>query len=536
MRIIQTADLTPTSLKTETEKLWVYNGLDCCLTAEVLDVLLLQLDNQTSATYTFSRELQAPVLDMNWRGMLVDKMEVKRVVEDFSAKIDQLADDLERIAVEGLGLFGFNWRSNDNLKELFYDRLGIPVIKRQGRPTVNREALEKMEAYLIARPIIAHLILLRELTKKVDVLRTEIDPDGRFRTSYNIAGTTTGRFSSSYTEYGFGGNLQNIEEALRRVFIADRGKKMAYLDAAQGESRVVGAITWNLFKDGRYLDACEGGDLHTNVAKLCWPNLPWPGDARGDRKLAEQPYYRHYDYRFMCKKIGHGTNYGGKPNTLSRQAKIDQRAIEEFQPKYFIAFPGIPRWHGWVRNTLLETGILTSLTGRRRHFFGRRDAEDTWRAAVAFDPQGSLADIVNSGMLKVWRQNDVELLQQGHDAILIQYPEEQEDDIIPGVKECLRQEIELRHSRTLILPFDCKSGWNWGNYHESKNPFGLKSYEGGDQRQRPEALPILGRGIHSPHRGPRSTGSVATVGRNSNLSLSFGKKGVGQDNQGGPLP
>lgn len=536
MRIIQTADLTPTSLKTETEKLHVYNGLDCCVTMEVLEALLPQLDNQTLATYTFSRELQAPVLDMNWRGMLVDKMEVARVIEDFAEKVEQLADDLERIAVEGLGLFGFNWRSNDHLKELFYVKLGIPVIKRQGRPTVNREALEKMEAYLIARPIIAHLILLRELAKKIDVLRTEIDPDGRFRTSYNIAGTTTGRFSSSYTEYGFGGNLQNIEEALRRVFIADRGKKMAYLDAAQGESRVVGAITWNLFKDGRYLDACESGDLHTNVAKLCWPALPWTGNAREDRKIAEAPYYRHYDRRFMCKKIGHGTNYGGKPNTLSRQAKIDQRAIEEFQPNYFVAFPAIPRWHGWVRNQLMEVGQLTSLTGRRRWFFGRRDAEDTWRAAVAFDPQGSLADIVNGGLLRVWRAGEVELLQQGHDAILIQYPEDREDELIPRVKECLRHELELRHGRSLIIPFDCKTGWNWGNFNESKNPFGLKSYEASDQRKRPETLPILDRSVSRAYRGPRGTGSVAAMGGDRNLGLSFRTKGMGKNDKGKPLP
>jgi DNA polymerase-1 len=499
------------------------------VTYEVLEALLPQLDNITAGTYAFSRQLQAPVLDMNWRGMLVDDEEKQRVIKEFSATIDQLQDDLARIAVEGLDMFGFNWRSPPQLQELFYERLAIPVIKKQGRPTVNREALEKMEAYFDARPFIAHLILLRELAKKIDVLRTEIDPDGRFRTSYNIAGTSTGRFSSSYTEYGFGGNLQNIEEALRRVFIADPGRKFAYLDAAQGESRVVGAITWNLFKDGRYLDACESGDLHTNVAKLCWPGLPWTGNLGDDRKIAEQPYYRHYDYRFMCKKIGHGTNYGGQPNTLSRQAKIDQRAIEEFQPKYFIAFPGIPRWHEWVRQQLYEAGYLISLMGRRRWFFGRRDADDTWRAAVAYDPQGSLADIVNSGMLRVWRRGEVELMQQGHDAILIQYPEEREDEIIPRVREDLRMEVELHHGRSLIMPFDCQTGWNWGKYdykNPARNPDGLKAYEGHDQRQRTPKVSLLGRQFSGAYRGPRNPRNLSPVGGNRNPGLSLGKKGL----------
>lgn len=493
MRIIETADLTPKSLTTDTERLWVYNGLDCCLTSEILDVLLPQLDNQTSATYSFSRELQGPALDMALRGVRIDQARKNTVIDNFLEQIDILEDSLTSIAVEGLGLYGFNWRSNNDLKRLFYGTLQIPIIRKQGQPTVNREALERMESYFIARPIINHLILLRELGKKIGVLRTEIDPDGRMRTSYNIAGTTTGRFSSSFSAFGTGTNLQNIEELLRSIFIADPGMKMAYLDAAQGESRVVGAIEWNLFKDGRYLDACESGDLHTNVAKLCWPNLGWVGDQIQDRALAERPFYRHYDYRFMCKKIGHGTNYGGKPYTLAKQAKIDQRAIEEFQPKYFIAFPAHQRWHGWVRQQINSTGVLTSLTGRRRYFFGRRDEDETFRQAVAYDPQGSLGDILNRGMLNVFRANDCQLLMQIHDCIVVQYPEEREDEIVPKIQAQLRQRIELRHGRDFIMPFETQTGWNWA--HATKdNPAGLKPYKpGADKRRRPDVVHILDR-------------------------------------------
>jgi len=61
-----------------------------------------------------------------------------------------------------------------------------------------------------------------DLQKKIDILKTEIDKDGRIRTSYNIAGTNTGRLSSSFSEFGTGTNLQNIEESLRSMFVADR--------------------------------------------------------------------------------------------------------------------------------------------------------------------------------------------------------------------------------------------------------------------------------------------------------------------------
>ncbi|MBZ5653193.1 MAG: hypothetical protein LAO18_22235 [Acidobacteriia bacterium] len=479
----------------------IYNGLDACVTYEVLDALLPQLDNYTAGTYEFSRALQGPALEMRLRGVRIDNRRRQEVIEEYYESLSALEAQLEYIVSEGCGLWNFNWRSNSDLKELFYVRLGIPPIRKQGRITVDRSALEKMEAYTVAKPIVRHLEAMRDIGKKIQVLKTAIDSDCRIRTSYNIGGTSTGRFSSSFSEFGTGTNLQNIEESLRSVFISDPGMKMAYLDAQQGESRVVGAIEWNLFRDGRYLDACEGGDLHTAVAKLCWPELDWPGDLAGDREVAERIYYRHYDRRFMCKKIGHGSNYGGKPRTLAAQAKVDIDVISDFQPKYFLAFPAHLRWHADVQQRLNRTGHLVSLTGRKRWFLGRRSDDSTLREAIAYDPQGSLADILNGGMLNVWRSTvGCQLLMQIHDAILIQYPEEQEDKIIPKVLKQLEQPLALKHDRELVIPYDAKVGWNWGKYDSSENVDGLKTWKGGDTRQRTKEMHLLDRPVRRAYR------------------------------------
>jgi DNA polymerase-1 len=499
MKVIKTDASGPDDIS-PAEREWVYNGLDCVITREVLDVLLPQLDNQTSGTYSFSRDLQAPILEMRCRGVLIDQARRAEVIDEYFTKLDQLEEQLNRIVGHGLGLWQFNWRSNKDLHLLFYDHLGLPPIRRGGRPTVNREALEKLESYFSARLIVAHMLVMRDMQKKISMLKTEIDPDGRMRTSYNIAGTTTGRLSSSFSEFGTGTNLQNIEESLRSVFVSDPGYKLAYLDAEQGESRVVGAIEHNLFGDDRYLDACEGGDLHTTVARLVWPHLDWPGTNHGDRELAERVYYRHYDRRFMCKKIGHGSNYGGKPRTLANQARIDIGLIEDFQPKYFRAFPAHLRWHAWVDRTLREDGYLTTLTGRKRWFFGRRNDDSTLREAIAYDPQGSLADILNRGMLQVWRYGICVLLMQIHDAVLIQYPESQEDEIIPRVLEALSVPIMLDNGRQFIIPYGVQTGWNWGKWDEENNPDGLKSYKGNDQRKRTPPVPILDRSLRKVHR------------------------------------
>lgn len=491
-KIIDTSVIDPENLSSW-EKEQTYNGLDCTITAEVLDVLLPQLDNHTAATYQFSRELQGPVLEMRLRGVLVDHVRKNEVIDEYFEKLDLFETSLEAIVREAVGIFGFNWRSPTQLQELFYDRLGIPIIRWKGRPTVNRAALEKIECYPIAWAIIQHITAMRDLAKKISVLKTEIDPDGRMRTSYNIGGTTTGRLSSSFSEFGTGTNLQNIEEALRSIFIADKGMKMGYADAEQGESRIVGAIEINLFDDGKYLDACESGDLHTNVARLVWPKLGWPRDHVAQRKLAEVPYYRHYDRRFMCKKIGHGSNYGGKPRTLATQAKVELELIEDFQPKYFKAFPAHQDWHDWTKEQLLEFGYLVSLTERKRYFWGRRDDDSTLREALAFQGQ-ALGDVVNRGMLNVWRKNNVQLLMQIHDAILFQYPEKDEDKIIPTIKDQLRFPIILEKGREFIIPYGCKTGWNFGICTED-NPDGLKAYKGGDQRKRAPQVGIMDRKV-----------------------------------------
>lgn len=491
MKIIQTNKTDPKSLKAQ-EREWVYNGLDCCVTREVFDVLSPQLDNHTAGTYAFSRELQGPVLEMRLRGVLVDQERRAHVVDQYFEMLERLEGQLERIVREGVGMIGFNWASPKQLQELFYDRLGIPPIRYQGRVTVNRNALERMEQYLVARPIINHLTTMRDIGKKISVLKTDIDADGRIRTSYNIGGTSTGRFSSSLSEFGTGGNLQNIEDLLRSVLIADPGMKMAYFDAEQGESRVVGGIEYVLFRDASYLDACESGDLHTTVAKLVWPGLLWTNVPEADKALAEQPYYRHYSRRFMCKKIGHGTNYAGKPRTLAEQAKVDVDLIEEFQPIYFKAFPAHLRWHAHVKDELETTGTIVSLLGRKRQFWGRRNDPATLREAIAYDPQGSLSDIVNNGMLRLWRENICQLLLQVHDAVVVQYPAEREAEIIPRILSLLRYPVEIG-DRRLIIPYGCKTGWNFGEYNERTNVHGLKGWKGSDKRAAPKKVGILDR-------------------------------------------
>jgi len=124
---------------------------------------------------------------------------------------------------------------------------------------------------------------------------------------------------------------------------------------------------------------------------------------------------------------------------------------------------------------------------------GRRNDQSTLREAIAYDPQGSLADIVNQAMLNIWRARDAALIMHDHDALTVQYPEEREDEIIPRILKQLAVPIDLCNGRTLLIPYDCKVGWNKGDHNEKTNPEGLRDYHGTETRKRSKPLGILDR-------------------------------------------
>jgi DNA polymerase I-like protein with 3'-5' exonuclease and polymerase domains len=498
-RIINTAITMPDELPDQWTLDQCYNGTDVLATRMALDAMLPQMDQHTEATYEFSKALQSPALEMSLRGVLVDRHRLAEVIDDFYDKIDFLERNLSRIVLEGVGLPGFNWRSPDDRQCLFYDRLGLPQFKNKGRLTTDRAAREKMEQYTVAKPIITHMNAIADLAEKIKKLKTKVDPDGRIRTTYNIAGTSTGRFSSSFSAFGTGGNLQNVEESLRSIFIADRGMKWCKVDAKQIQSRIVGAIEWKLFQDGTYLDACESSDLHTLVAKLVWPELAWTGDPKADKAIAETIFWRHFTRRDLCKKIGHGSNFEGQPQTLSEQTGVPVSLIIAFQPNYFCAFPAHHEWHHWVETQIRTVGHIIGITGRKRWFFGRRNDPDVVRQAVAYDPQASESFIVNSGMLNIWWKQTADVMMHEHDGLVYQYPEAAEDDVVPKLLKQLEVTVDIGHERTLVVPYEAKVGWNRGAWDARSNPEGLKEYTGRDTRKRGAEVGILDRVIRRAH-------------------------------------
>ena len=242
---------------------------------------------------------------------------------------------------------------------------------------------------------------------------------------------------------------------------------------------------------------------------MAWTNKPWTGDLKTDKAIAEEIAYRQDSFRQLAKKLGHGTNYYGSPRTMAKHTKVATSIIEEFQYKYFKAFPvlghwdrkdkdalKLPNWHNCVRTQLATSHSITSLFGRRRTFFGRSFDDATLREAIAYAPQSMTADEIDTGILNLWRANRVRLNIQVHDSILLQYREEEEDEVIPWALEALKTKLILKKGREFVVPTEAKIGWNWGEVQYDKqgnvvgNPDGLVKWKGSDKRKR-EGMPWL---------------------------------------------
>lgn len=501
MKIIDTSTLDPEGKDLNpSEVYWVYNALDCCLTSELRDVLKAKLDETRGATYAEALRMQAPVLEMMLRGVLVDTSHRARVVKDFEQKLEHLNAAFQRICIEGLGLEGgVNWNSPLQVKSLMYVSLGMPVIKKRNsngamEPSVDRESLEQLSAHYHAELFCNFILAMRDLGKAIGFLKTPLDRDNRIRCNFNLAGTNTGRMSSSFNDFGTGTNLQNVDRDLRYIFVPDPGKVFVNIDLEQADSRNVGALCWEMFYEshgekfaGAYLDACESGDLHTTVCRMAWQGLPWGDDPKGWKPLANQIAYRNLSYRDLAKKLGHGTNYYGKPPTMAKHSKVPVKQIIEFQSNYFAAFPCIPEWHKETIRRLQADSSLTHLFGRQRHFFGRLDDQNVINAAIAYCPQGMTGEEINQGLFALWLDRRFELFIQVHDSILFQVDQREVNTLVPLALELLKVTLMLKGGREFSVPLEAEVGWNWGKSNAA-NPFGLSKWKGEESRTPPRRI------------------------------------------------
>lgn len=189
---------------------WVYNCKDCVTEFEIaltLDPMIKRMGQEEP--YKFQMAQFMPVLRMMLRGVHVNVVRKEELTMEL---LDAIADRKQWLTdVVGHVL---NPQSPKQMKEFFYEEMGLPMqkVRKTGRPTTNYEALETLaKKEPLIKPVTDCISELRSLGVFLSTfVKAPLGEDGRLRSSYNIAGTETFRWSSSKDAFGTGLNLQNI--------------------------------------------------------------------------------------------------------------------------------------------------------------------------------------------------------------------------------------------------------------------------------------------------------------------------------------
>lgn len=431
------------------DELWEYNTKDAILTYECFIHLHKELTDSKQLDFynNYVQSLVEPLSTMTNRGVGFDSTKCRGVREAYEKCLKE-----KQIEVNTLVGHDLNINSRKQMITWLYDELKLPKQTKKRKETgvetetADEEALK--EIYEKHGTQAVGIIL--EMRKKQKLLSTYLnvllDTDKRIRCSYNIAGTETGRLSSSSTAFGTGTNLQNVPDGvIRSLFVADDGFRFINADLSQAEARIVAYLSG----DQRFIQVFEqGGDIHRKNASNIF-----------QVKESEVTY----EQRQLAKRVVHASNYGMGPRTFARTAKITEKEATRLLNQYFATYPRIKIWHMQIRDRLSRTRILVTPFGRKRIFFDRF-GDSMFKEGLAYIPQSSVADIVNQaliGLHRRWRGlGDRHLLLQVHDSILTQVKEESVEEAIKEIKEEMTRPFEV-NGRIVTIPCDVKTGLNW---------------------------------------------------------------------------
>jgi DNA polymerase-1 len=374
-------------------------------------------------------------------------------LEDLGESLRDRIATLEKRIFEAAGE-PFNVNSTLQLREILFERLGLPVIKKtpKGQPSTDASVLEKLAD---EHPMVEHLLRYRELEKLrstyVDGLLPLIEEDGRIHCVFNQRGAATGRISSERP------NMQNIptrsEEGrtIRRAFVAGDLRAFVVADYSQIELRILA----HLSQDDGLLEAFRtGADIHTATAARVWDLEPDAVDP---------------DMRRRAKVINFGLLYGMEAYGLAQRLEIDRAEAQEQMDAYFGQFPGVSDFMSGIVQDARNDGYTETILGRRRYLpeltsgnFRERQAGE--RMALNAPIQGSAADIIKKAMIELDERleaagDETLLLLQVHDELVLETPIDRVEETSALVREVMEGVVDL----SVPLVVDIGSGASLGD-------------------------------------------------------------------------
>ena len=427
---------------------------DSDMTLEVHQQLWPQIeaDQKLGRIYQLEIDTSEALYRIERNGVLIDAQTLARQSHELGQRILQL--EAEAYAIAGQP---FNLASPKQLGEIFFDKLGLPVIKKTatGARSTDEEVLEKLaEDYPLPAKLLEHRSLSKLKGTYTDKLASLAHPrTGRVHTHYAQAVAVTGRLSSNEP------NLQNIPirtpegRRVREAFVAPPGRLIASADYSQIELRIMA----HLSGDAALLKAfAEGLDVHRATAAEIFGLLP-------AEVSSEQRRY--------AKVINFGLIYGMSGFGLAKALGIDNAAARNYIERYFQRFAGVRDYMDQTKAQAKAQGYVETVFGRRLYLpeinspnGPRRAAAE--RAAINAPMQGTAADLIKLSMVAVQAAIDAQglgtrIIMQVHDELVFELPESEQDWVRTEVPRLMAGVAELK----VPLLAEVGIGANWEQAH-----------------------------------------------------------------------
>jgi DNA polymerase I len=438
----------------EVAKAAEYSCEDSDLTLDVHRVLWprLQADDKLRAIYELEIASSEALFRIERNGVLIDAPTLARQSHDIGQRIVQLEQEAYEIAGQP-----FNLSSPKQLGEIFFDKLGLPVVKKTatGARSTDEEVLEKLaEDYPLPAKILEHRSLSKLKGTYTDKLAAMAHPrTGRVHTHYAQAVAVTGRLSSNDP------NLQNIPirtaegRRVREAFVAPPDHVIASADYSQIELRIMAHISG----DEALLKAfAEGMDVHRATAAEVFGLAP-------DQISSEQRRY--------AKVINFGLIYGMSGFGLAKALGIDNTAAKNYIERYFQRFAGVRHYMDETKAQAKARGYVETVFGRRLYLpeinspNGPRRA-GAERAAINAPMQGTAADLIKMSMVAVQAALDAQgkatkMVMQVHDELVFEVPQSEVDWLKTEVPRLMAGVAQLQ----VPLLAEVGVGANWEQAH-----------------------------------------------------------------------
>ena len=433
------------------EDISFYAAEDADVVIELTQIFLKELKNQKLYNYFMAIEIDLlPVLiDMQFNGIFVDKEYLAIRSDEIGIKIDALHNEITKLAGQD-----FNVNSSQQLAQILFDKLDLPMIKK--RSTAEAVLSELKDKHELPKLVLDYRKLFKLKNTYLDPIPTNINPtSNRVHSSFNQTMTATGRLSSSSP------NFQNIPirtEDGKDVRKAIRAQSSDYQIFSADYSQIELRVMAHLSQDEALVQALNNGeDIHTFTAKNIF-------NIHNDEDVLPE-------MRRTAKIVNFGIMYGAGPFRLSQELDVPFGEAKKIKDAYFSKYKGIEDYIAKSKLLIKSEKSVQTLLGRKRAVWDsdsqnkiRRDAAE--RMAINMPIQGTAAEMIKIAMIKIYKDLKDNILKsklilQVHDELLLEVHKDEVDYISEMVIKNMKKAIEL----DVPIEIDCGFGPSWYEAH-----------------------------------------------------------------------